>query len=290
MARPRGCASASDRTARPGHPARRLDIESLGARGIAWPWVLGERRPRSCVCACAQLTGRRPDRTRLLGLRACGCAPRAEGTWLGEWFRVLSQAFDANRRVQRASCCADSTASCRFESARRVDPAHRGLRVAAASHCSSKTVASRRRLIRIVSCACRSRHVRTDLIIGFGSFAWVGIGSSCAPRAANECFAGRSGRSVCRGWLRFGSGSACGGASPYSLWGAVARSRISQHKLRTHVLQPASRCSRRVASRGASRSSSCAVPRGYGVVGSVALRVSRSVPSGSVAVLCGLPG
>ena len=100
--------------------------------------------------------GKASDRTRLLGLRACGCAPRAEGTWLGEWFRVLSQAFDANRRVQRAACCADSTASCRFESARRVDPAHRGLRVAAASHCYSKTVASRRRLIRIVSCACRS--------------------------------------------------------------------------------------------------------------------------------------
>merc|ERR1712023_65497 len=75
------------------------DKERLGARGSAWLWgsAFGGRRASGSVrWASAKGFDRR--------FQFCSAC---HTDWLGEWFRDSSQAFGANRRVQRASDAAD---------------------------------------------------------------------------------------------------------------------------------------------------------------------------------------
>ena len=221
-----------------GQPVRLTsDSESLGARGIAWPWG-----SESGSRASARIAGTR------LSIEGRVWRARARRV-LGSVGWVNGFAACRKRSMQIDACSGRRVARIRRP---RVVLSLRGASTLHTVACAwpqllialQKTVASRRRLIRIVSCACRSRRVRTDLIIGFGFVAWVGIGSSCAPRAANECFAGRSGRSVCRGrcLLCMRGASVCGGDSACASFSDDARVGPSEN---THINCARTCCSRR---------------------------------------------
>ena len=152
MARPRGCGSVCDREARPGD--RCASTQTARASGNAEARGLGARRTAAASGAGARVW----PKGRCVRV-ASDRVPRAR--WLGKWFRDSSQAFDANRRVQRAARC--DRWSAHFDVRRLYCIAARWpctawLRVAAASHL--RLEARRARRGRIDGCVCLAQAVR----------------------------------------------------------------------------------------------------------------------------------